>query len=281
MKFSLFDKFGALNSQPVFAAFAKALDRAGIARCSHDIRADVAVIWSTVWSGRMRSNQRIFTDFRRTGRPVVVLEVGTVQRGRTWKVGINGTGLASRFHQDTDAHRPHKLGVHLQPWRSQGDHVLICCQREDSEQWQGMPSPRAWLHDVVSKIRSQSSRPIWIRPHPRRPAYAPAGTKLLPVNRLINTYDCYDIDDSITGAHCVVNWNSGPASRACVMGVPVFVGPDSQAAPVGNLDWNRLETPLMPPRDQWLIDLCHTEWCLDEIEAGVMLDQLLVGIKSL
>jgi hypothetical protein len=48
VRFSLFDKFGALNSPPVFSAFARGLERHGIDRSHHDLSADVAVIWSVV-----------------------------------------------------------------------------------------------------------------------------------------------------------------------------------------------------------------------------------------
>ena len=66
MKISLFNNFGALNSVPVFAAFDQGLHALGIQSNSHDIDADVAVIWSHLWSGRMRHNREIWTQVRYT-----------------------------------------------------------------------------------------------------------------------------------------------------------------------------------------------------------------------
>jgi hypothetical protein len=281
VRFSLFDKFGALNSAPVFAAFARGLDRHGIARCHHDINADVAVIWSVVWSGRMQGNRTIWQHYRDHGRPVVVLEVGMLDRGRTWKIGVNGTGLQSQFCRHLDADRPGHIGIHTQPWKTPGSDIVICLQREDSEQWQGLPPVQTWLDRVVDHIKSVSDRPIQIRPHPRRPAYCAPGTTLTRPQRVHGTYDSYDFDRALDQAWCVVNWNSGPACQAVLKGVPVFTGPDSLAAPMGLQDWNLIESPLRTDRSQWLIDLAHTEWTLDEIASGTMLDQLLIRIQSL
>ena len=280
MRFSLFDKFGALNSQPVFAAFARGLDRHGIARCHHDLNADVAVIWSVVWAGRMQPNRAVFDHYRTQSRPVTVLEVGMLDRGRTWKIGINGTGLSSRFAQHLDTERPQQLNVHLRPWRTHGHNIVICGQREDSHQWQGQTSMQSWLDRTVDTIRSVSNRPISVRAHPRRPMYHPLGTESIRPRRVTGTYDTYDLDNSLADAWCVVNWNSGPACQAVIAGVAAFTGPDSLAAPVSLQDLTQVESPQRPDRSAWLVDLCHTEWTLPEIESGVMLDQLLARIQS-
>jgi hypothetical protein len=42
----------------------------GIEHNSMDSSADVAVIWSQLWHGRMKHNQGVWETFRRNGRPV-------------------------------------------------------------------------------------------------------------------------------------------------------------------------------------------------------------------
>jgi hypothetical protein len=281
VKFSFFDKFGALNSAPVFAAFARGLDRHGISRAHHDLSADAAVIWSVVWAGRMQPNQAVWQHYRDQGRPVIVLEVGLLNRGHTWKIGINGTGLSSRFFCDVDSNRDKKLAITLTPWRTAGSDIVIFVQRSDSEQWAGQPAMTAWLDQTVNSLRQVSDRRIVIRPHPRQSVYHPAGTELMRPGRIKRTYDAYDIDHALEHAWCAVNWNSGPGCQAVIRGVSAFTGSDSLAAPVAEQDWTKIESPVRPDRDQWLLGLCHTEWLLDEIASGVMLEQLLARIKSL
>lgn len=280
MKFGVFDKFGAKNSVPVFAAFHQGLCRLGLAGSSHDMEADVAVIWSTVWAGRMRSNHAVWQQFRRSGRPVIVLEVGMIKRGRTWKVGINGTGPNAYPTQDLDHARARKLSVGMDPWRNTGSDVLICLQRNDSEQWYGQPRADIWLTQTVEAIRRVTDRPITVRQHPRQRVSIPCGCGEHSPIKIPGTYDDFDFAAAVASAWAVVNHNSGPGSQAIMMGVPAFVHPSSLAAPVANLDIAKIENPERPDRTEWLVKLCHSEWTTAEIAAGYPISRLLLPLQS-
>ena len=84
MRVSIFDQYGALNSAPVFAAIRAGLDRIGVAHSRMDSSADVAVIWSMLWAGRMKPNREIWELYRSTDRTIIVAEVGMLKRGLTW-----------------------------------------------------------------------------------------------------------------------------------------------------------------------------------------------------
>lgn len=279
MKISLFNKFGALNSVPVFTAFAQGLGACGIESNSHDMNADVAVIWSHLWSGRMRPNQQVWQTFRDSGRDVIVLEVGMLQRGRTWKLGVNGVNRRAWFGQGQQPDRAQKLGLHLQPWH-QGSNIVIAVQRGDSEQWSGLPEPRAWVEQTVAKIRSVSDRPIVVRPHPRQRIADIPGVIIRQPHPVAHTYDSFDFETDLANAWCVVNENSGPGCQSIIAGVPAFVGVDSLAAPVANIDFADIEKPWMPDRTAWLTDIAHTEWTTEELASGYPLQRLLSGLQS-
>jgi hypothetical protein len=279
MKISLFNNFGALNSVPVFAAFEQGLRICGIQSNNHDLDADVAVIWSHLWSGRMRHNQDVWKTFRDSGRDVIVLEVGMLQRGRTWKVGLNGVNRRAWFGQDLQSNRAHKLGVHLKSWQ-QGKNIVIAVQRGDSEQWYGLPEPKIWVEQTVAKIKSVTDRPIVVRPHPRQRITNIAGVTVRTPRPLVNTYDSFDFDTDLANAWCVINENSGPGCQSVIAGVPAFVGSDSLAAPVANLDLADIEKPWMPDRTAWLEDIAHTEWTTEEIASGYPVQRLLSRLQS-
>jgi hypothetical protein len=278
MRFSLFNKFGALNSQPVFAAFQQGLDQLGIIHNSHDMSADVAVIWSMLWSGRMRHNQAVWQAFRAADKPVIVLEVGMLQRGHTWKMGVNGTGSAAFYGNDLDLQRPSKLNLQLKPWRQSGDDIVIALQRDDSEQWVGLPPTEKWLKQTVYQLRQVTQRSIVIRSHPRREVVVLPGCVIDKPLHMPNSYDDFDFNRALKNAWAVINWNSGPGSQAIMSGVPAFVGPCSLAAPVANLDLLQIENPNKPDRNQWLVEVSHTEWTIDEIATGYPLSRLLTGL---
>ena len=280
MRFGLFNKFGALNSQPVFAAFQQGLDQLGLSYSSHNMSADVAVIWSVLWHGKMKNNQAVWQHFRNQGKPVIVLEVGMLQRGHTWKMGINGTGSAAFYGYGLDLQRPQKLNLQLKPWHTTGDDIVVALQRDDSEQWAGQPPVEKWLKQIVNQLRQVSQRPIVIRSHPRREVVVLPGCVIDKPLHMPNTYDDFDFDRVLNNAWAVVNWNSGPGSQAVMSGVPAFVGRDSLAAPVANLDWSQIETPARPDRSEWLINLSHTEWTCDELATGKPIARLFPDVPK-
>jgi len=279
MKISLFNNFGALNSVPVFAAFEQGVRALGIQSNSHDLDADVAVIWSHLWSGRMRYNQDVWKTFKDSGRDVIVLEVGMLKRGRTWKMGLNGVNRRAWFGSGSQGNRAQMLGISLQPWRS-GENIVIAVQRSDSEQWSGLPEPKVWLEQTVAKLKSITDRTIVVRPHPRQRISGIEGVTVRQPRPVANTYDSFDFDTDLANAWCVINENSGPGCQSVIAGVPAFVGVDSLAAPVANLDLLDIEKPWMPDRTAWLEDIAHTEWTVEEIASGYPLQRLLPRLQS-
>ena len=155
MKFSLWTQYGALNSKPVFDAFRYSLLQAGHSVVENNLDSDVEVIWSVLWQGRMKGNEAIWRRARAAGKPVIVLEVGSIQRGITWKVGLNGINrdayFGSKGNLDT---RAKQLSLHLADWRTnENGSILICAQHSHSEQWHNMPSVSNWVIQTIDTIR--------------------------------------------------------------------------------------------------------------------------------
>jgi hypothetical protein len=284
MKFSLFKEYGALNSVPVFAAFEASLIQAGHTVLDSDMHADVAVIWSVLWNGRMSGNKPIWDYYTKTGRNVIVLEVGGIQRGTTWRVGLNGinrSGILGPTGQDSS--RAKKLGLQLQPWRDTGNAILICGQHDKSLQWKNQPRMSTWFLQTYETIRQYSQRPIIFRPHPRcRLEHIERGLKNVyrqdPL-QLTKTYDCYDL--KFDNIWATVSWSSNPGPQSVINGVPAFVGPDSVAFDVANVDLGAIENPLKSDRTQWLNDYAWTEYTVEEIAKGIPLEYLTKHIDML
>lgn len=274
MKFSLFNNFGALNSAPVFAAIEKGLISLGHTVVKNDYTADAAVIWSMLWTGRMQGNRKVWQQY--LNKPIIVAEVGMLQRGVTWKIGLNGTDINSYNFSNTIPNRDADLGLSLAPWRESGDHILVALQRQDSEQWVGQPNIKDWVDSVCTQLKKYTNRKIVVRSHPRQRIIPSAFTP----NKLPGTYDSFDFNRALTNAWAVVNWNSGPGPQAIINGIPAFVGPSSLAAPMGNINLANIENPAMPDRSIWLNNLAHTEWTLNEISTGYPIQRLLPGLVS-
>ena len=273
-----------MNSKPVFEAFAKSIIDAGhkviynepYRVFDHYDNYDVAVIWSVLWNGRMSKNKTVWEQNRMLNKPVIVLEVGGIKRGTTWKVGLNGINKDAYFGDvGMDSSRAISLGIKLKPWRTQGKYILVCGQHDKSLQWQNMPRMSNWFLDTYDEIRKHSDRPIIFRPHPRcRLEHIERGLKHVTrqePQHVNGTYDSFDM--GFNDIHCTISYSSNPGIHSIIEGVPAFVSTHSLAYDVANdIDFlHDIENPLMPDRQQWLNDYAHTEYTVDEISQGIPL----------
>jgi hypothetical protein len=275
MKFSLWTDYGALNSRPVFDAFATSLMDNGHTVVYNSNNSDIDVIWSVLFHGRMARNKAIWEN----KKPTIVLEVGGIERGTTWKVGLNGINRDAYFgEQDNDRTRADSLGLVCKPWRSNGDFILVCGQHDKSLQWQNMPRMSNWFLNTYDEIRKYTERPIVFRPHPRcRLEHIERGLKNVyrqEPQHVNGTYD--DFDMGFDNVWATVSYSSNPGTHSCINGVPAFVSTHSLAYSVGNdIDFlYDIENPLMPDRQQWLNDYAHTEYTIEEISQGTPLKHL-------
>jgi hypothetical protein len=281
MKFSLWTQYGALNSSPVFDAFRKGAQSLGFTCTDNDTNSNVDVIWSVLFHGRMAPNKGIWEKNTATGKPTVVLEVGGIKRGTTWKVGLNGINRNAYVGPSgMDDLRSRKLGLELKPWRQDGEYILICGQHDKSLQWQGMPPMSKWVMNTIEQLQIHYKYPIIFRPHPR--------CRLPDIERqyknvyrqepkqILGTYD--DFDMTFDNVKYTVSWSSNPGIHSIINGVPAFVSPYSLAFDVACPHLLMVDNPQLSDRQQWLNDYAYTEWTLDEISQGIPLKYLTLKL---
>ena len=274
MKIEIWPKFGPLNSHKIFDCFIQSLrDNGEQLFVNQSADADVAVIWSVLWQGRMRNYQRIWQQYRSLGKPVVVLEVGGLRRNESFKIGINGVNAKADFANETFDDKRWPLFHHnLKPWKDTGNKIIILGQHHTSEQWAGMPAMSEWFKNQITEIRKYTDRHIELRPHPRNSI----GFNVKKFKNVSIRYPVMDrttIDDTafknvLQDAYAVVNYSSNPAMEAVINGVPVFVSQDSLCHEVGNITFENINNPMKPDRQNWANKLSYTEWFADEIAQG-------------
>jgi hypothetical protein len=279
MKFSLWTNHGALNSKPVFDAFAHGAKSLGYDVVWNDPVSDVDVIWSVLWGGRMAANKTIWERNLAQSKPTVVLEVGGIKRGTTWKVGLNGINRDAYFgDMGNDNSRASLLKLGLKDWTRTGEFILIAGQHDKSLQWQNMPRMSKWVMQTIETIQKHSKRPILFRPHPRCRLEAIEhqykNVYRQDPKQVPGTYD--DFDMQFKNIWATVSWSSNPGIHSIVNGVPAFVSPSSLAYDVANdIDFlHDIENPIMPDRTQWLNDYAWSEFTVEEISQGLPLKRL-------
>ena len=275
--FNLWTKNGALNSRPVFEAFAEGAKQLGYSvEYNMPKSKGIDVIWSVLWQGTMAKSQVIWQRNMANKTPIVVLEVGALNRGKLWKVGVDGINNRAYFGpSDNDDTRARSLNIEMKDWRHKDGPILIAAQHNKSAQWGSPESQDIWTVQTMKEIRKQTDRKIILRPHPRflwTPSWTPSNFEIQKPNKLANTYDDFDFD--VDSAYCVVNYSSNPGILAALNGVPIFTTKHSLAHKVGNINMSDINEPSTPDRQQWLNDLVYTEWSTEEIATGEPLNRL-------
>ena len=176
------------------------------------------------------------------------------------------------FDRDIDPSRwtqiSKDLGISLQPWRTQGNHILICLQRNGGWSMRGLDVIQ-WMNATILEIRKYSKRPIVVRAHP--------GDKkisgYLKLNhKLVSLSTSADLKGDLQNAWATVVYNSSPSVASIIEGIPAFLTDPqpyhSQSLAVANTDISRIEDPVMLDRQQWIerLSMCH--WKFDELKSG-------------
>jgi hypothetical protein len=263
-------------------ALLDSLKQAGVRTEANSYDSDAVVIWSVLWSGRMAANQAVWSHYRQQGRPVIVVDVGALYRGETWKIAVNNITAAGYYgHQENlDWDRPRRLGISLAINLSRNPRIVIAAQHARSLQVAGLASMEAWIVEQVEQLRTVTDRPIVVRPHPRSPldcaglVHLPKEVIIEQPQKIANTYDSYNL---AFDCHAVVNYNSGPGIQAALAGTRPIVDGSSLAHPV-SIQLADIERPYIVDRDQWLVEICHTEYTLQEIKSGLWLKRLQLKI---
>lgn len=176
------------------------------------------------------------------------------------------------FDKDIDPNRwqqvSRDLGISLKPWRTQGQHILICLQRNGGWSMKGL-DVITWMNTVINKIREHSNRPIIVRAHP--------GDKKIKSILKINYKNVFlstqeSLKEDLRNAWATIVYNSSPSIASIIEGVPAFItDPDpacSQSFEVSNTDLSMIENPILKERQNWIerLSMCH--WNFDELKSG-------------
>lgn len=209
---------------------------------------DILLIWN-----RSKNREHIAKRYEAAGATVLVTENGYIGKTRALAVGHHSG--AGAWYQGEGQRWP-SLDTDIQPWRDDGDHILVLPQRSIGED--GVAMPRGWEVRIEKHLKTLTDRPIRIRKHPGKDKSKPP-----------------TLEDDLEGAWAAVTWGSGAGIKAIIAGVPVFhqlkswIGADAATT---NFD---IENPYMPDRLPMLERLAWGQWTWDEIRSGEAIETTL------
>lgn len=255
-----------IREQPVYRRDAFV---SGLRSCGFDVRGhpsgnkvrpgDALVIWN-----RYGDNHELALRFEEAGGRTIVAENAYLANDRSNRTryaiardGHNGSGswpLGGPERWDS-------LGIELEDWRKDGEHILVCPNRSF-----GMPGfimPPNWAETVVDRLREFTKRPIRVRPHPGNdPPKKP-------------------LAEDLENAWAVVIWSSSAGCEALVRGVPVFSeAPWWILSSATSGEIRSIEDPFLPDRLPSFRRLAWAQWHVEEIARGEPFQYLLDGAPA-
>jgi hypothetical protein len=159
-----------------------------------------------------------------------------------------------------------RLNLELTPWRSNGNHILVCGQRDGGWSMKGVDMNQ-WVLETVQQIRKSTDRPIVVRAHPKNPVNVKLFRQFANVQMSTNQ----SLQQDLSNAWASVFFNSSSCVASVLSGVPVIaLDSDCVAWQIATQDITQIEKPLTPAREQWLWDLSAAHWTDEESKAGLI-----------
>ena len=166
------------------------------------------------------------------------------------------------------------LNISLKDYRTTGDHILICLQRNGG--WSmGKVDIQDWAVQTINTLRQYTDRPIIIRTHPgdktSKNIIHPGNPKCkIKFSESIRLSKNINLLDDLKNCWAAINYSSSPVVGAAIEGIPIFVSDasKSQSAEVANTDLSQIETPTLHDRQPWVERLSMIHWNFDELRSG-------------
>jgi hypothetical protein len=175
-------------------------------------------------------------------------------RGEQFRVTRNGlqhSGIGM-----SDCRRFDALGIEIKPWRTNGNHIVVCPQSDDFMR-RIVGYNGNWLDDIMQALLLRTERPIKIR-HWNRNKMEAAST----------------LHADLKNAWALVTWSSAAAIEAVLAGIPVVTAGRCAANLVSvRLDDIEHITQDMLygliARHTWAGVLADNQWTPDEMRRGI------------
>ena len=159
------------------------------------------------------------------------------------------------------------LNIDLKPWRKQGNHILICLQRNGGWSMKGL-NVVDFFNNTVKEIRRYSDRPIIVRTHPGDKKSIYYAQQLTGHNIILSQNK--NLIEDLKNAWATVVYNSSPSVASVIEGIPAFLidSDYSQAATVSNLVLANIEDPQLSDRLSWIQKIAQCHWNDEDLISG-------------
>ena len=145
--------------------------------------------------------------------------------------------------EDNERIKKYKQYIKLQPWKSDGNYILIIAPSHFQIAYHNIGS---WVDDTIKTLKQYTDRPIKVR----------------------DKKSSRPLREEVQSAYAIVSHNSAVVVDAVLNGVPVFCDKMNMGVPMGLTDFSKIEQPIKPARLKWIHSLLANQFTMTEIKNG-------------
>lgn len=254
----------------------------------YDVRdSDTAIIQGWVHEGspnvpHLTLRKNVHKWMTKRNRHVIIADsnlfnykLGKLHHMQYLRYSLNGVfpTTGSYFQDNPDPERwkqiSKDLDITLKDWNTNGNHILICTQRNGGWSMKGL-NVMHWVEQTVNELKKYTDRPIIVRGHPGDKNARVYLNQSQKKSWRVSTNE--SILDDFKNAKAVITYNSSPGVAGAIEGIPVFVtDPNprvSQAYEVSNHSLTDIENPKTFDRQSWIEKLSMCHWKFEELSNG-------------
>lgn len=201
-------------------------------------------------------------------------------KGYTRHVAPTGPRTWEFWRVSLDAHHPVRYlmdqpypgdrfagwGKLVNPWRTDGEHIVFAGSSEKYHSFMGLSDPTAYATKIIKQVSKMTGRPVVYRP---KPSWKGA----IPIEGARFSGPDEHIDGVVKNAWCLITHGSNAALDAIMLGVPAIVLGDGIAKPISSTDLADAVGPRMvhhKTRAAWFHAVAYQQFTMAEIAAGEM-----------
>ena len=161
------------------------------------------------------------------------------------------------------------LGVELKPWSiNEREFVLLCLQRNGGWSMKGKDVV-VWANHKIAEIRTHTTRPIIVRPHPGDKK-APEYCKLINGENVRISFEPM-IEHDLAKSCVTIGYNSSPLVASVIEGVPIICEDpaSSQVGEVCHTDLSQLSALKPIDRESWIRKIAQCHWSFADLRSGI------------
>ena len=145
--------------------------------------------------------------------------------------------------EDNERIKKYKQYIKLQPWKSDGNYILIIAPSHFQIAYHNIGS---WVDDTIKTLKQYTDRPIKVR----------------------DKKSSRPLREEVQSAYAIVSHNSAVVVDAVLNGVPVFCDKMNMGVPMGLTDFSKIEQPIKHARLKWIHSLLANQFTMTEIKNG-------------